>query len=452
MMPPVVITLRLLLLWLILLPNLAAADPITSSALGRRALSQPMPGLTATELEQFLQGRSLFAQMWVISPSADQQVDGLGPLYNAISCASCHPGNGHGRAPDRPGQAMRSMLVRLSLPGHDIHGGPRPHPFCGDQLNEQGVPGVAGEGRASVSYQEQVVRLADDTAVTLRRPQLNLSASRCQPATELLTSARIGPALVGQGLLDAIPNAAILQRADPEDRDADGISGRPNPVYDVALQQMTTGRFGYKANVPNLRQQIASAFHGDLGISSSLFPDQNCTAAQTDCQTAATGGDPELSDEQLDQLVFYHQTLALPARRQPEAPNVQLGEQLFYQAGCESCHRAQFKTAANASPAILANRTIQPWSDLLLHDMGPELADNRPDFNASGQEWRTTPLWGIGLADKVSDHPGFLHDGRARNLLEAILWHGGEASKSRTAVTLMSREQRRALLDFLHSL
>ncbi|MCB1638280.1 MAG: c-type cytochrome [Thiothrix sp.] len=443
--------LAVLLSALLLLPSLLLAGSISTDDTGRRALSQPME-LDKAQREHFANGRSLFKQMWVISPSTDQAVDGLGPLYNRISCAACHPGNGRGRAPDTPADAMRSMLVRLSLPGRDTQGGPLPHPAYGDQLNEQGIPGVPGEGSIAISYQEIPLFLNGGTAVTLRKPSLHWQEARYGATDGILTSARIGPALVGLGLLEAVPEAVIREWEDPDDHNRDGISGRINRVRDVETRQHRMGRFGLKANVATLRQQIAAAFSGDLGITSSLFPQENCTLAARACTLAVNGGSPELSAEQLADITLYHQTLAVPEQRNRDDPQVQYGQQLFRQAGCASCHRPLLYTAADARPELLGGRTIAPYTDLLLHDMGAPLADGRPDFEATGSEWRTPPLWGIGLADTVGDQVHYLHDGRARTLLEAILWHRGEAAASQQAVWAMTVAERAALLTFLRSL
>jgi len=449
------LSVRLLPLLLPLLVSAAAlAQPsaIETSDTTPRALSLPMAGLDPALREQFTQGRSLFAQMWVIAPSRDSTIDGLGPLYNRLSCASCHPGNGRGRAPDAPGEEMRSMLVRLSIAGASSVGGPNPHPRYGDQLNESAVPGVQPEGRAEIRYRPLPLTLGDGEQVVLRQPLLSLVEPGYGSFDGILTSARIGPALTGMGLLDALSDGEILAFADPADRDGDGISGRPNWAWDQQRGSLRLGRFGAKANVPTLRQQIAGAFAGDLGITSTLFMQDNCMPQQSGCAAIPSGGEPELSSEQLDALTRYHQLLAVPARRRLQDPQVQYGEQLFTLAGCGGCHRPTLRTAAEARPALLAGQTIHPYSDLLLHDMGWPLSDGRPDFAANGREWRTAPLWGLGLAQTVADKVGYLHDGRARTPLEAILWHAGEAQGSREAVIAMDRQEREALLAFLNSL
>jgi CxxC motif-containing protein (DUF1111 family) len=258
--------------------------------------------------------------------------------------------------------------------------------------------------------------------------------------------------MIGLGLLEAIPERTLLALADPDDRDGDGISGRPNRVWDWAQQRQVMGRFGWKANQPTVAQQATGAFLGDIGITSALFPRQNCTAAQARCSTVPTGGQPEISPERLDPVIFYSRTLAVPARRDLDDPVVQRGERLFAQAQCGRCHIPTLHTSPVNELPTLSHQTIHPYTDLLLHDMGAELSDERPDFDATGREWRTPPLWGIGLVFTVNGHTNFLHDGRARNVTEAILWHGGEAEAAREHFRHLPRPDREALVRFLESL
>jgi CxxC motif-containing protein (DUF1111 family) len=261
----------------------------------------------------------------------------------------------------------------------------------------------------------------------------------------------VAPAVFGVGLLEAVPEAHILAAADPDDTDGDGISGRPNQVADVVNGGTSLGRFGWKANVPSVEQQNAGAFHGDIGITSALFPDENCPPEQVACGSALSGGVPELDAAKLDRVTFYTRTLAVPARRDVGQPVTTEGQELFASLGCASCHLPELRTG-ESDIAALSNQVIHPYTDLLLHDMGPGLADGRPDGEASGSEWRTAPLWGIGLVDTVNGHTRFLHDGRARNLSEAILWHGGEAQASADAFRASPARARDALIAFLESL
>ena len=229
----------------------------------------------------------------------------------------------------------------------------------------------------------------------------------------------------------------------------DGISGRIHMIWNADTGEFVVGRFGWKAAAPSVLQQSANAFLGDIGITSSMHRDQNCPEAQTACAAAVSGGDPEVSDQRLADVVFYTQTLAPPAARgYAERKD---GAELFFAAGCHRCHVPRITTGKHEIEA-LSGQVILPYTDLLLHDMGPELADHSPEHDASGSEWRTPPLWGIGLIPAVNDHQRLLHDGRARGVAEAILWHGGEAESSREAFRNMSAEDRQALIDFINSL
>jgi CxxC motif-containing protein (DUF1111 family) len=266
-----------------------------------------------------------------------------------------------------------------------------------------------------------------------------------------MVSPRIAPAVMGVGLLEAVPAGDITARADPDDSDGDGISGRPNQVWDPVAEAMALGRFGWKAGQPTVRAQAAAAFVGDLGITSTLHPDQPCTAVEADCAAAPDGGMPELDDNKLDRVTFYNRTLAVPARRDVTDVAVQAGAQNFAELGCSSCHTPTMSTGDDDIPA-LAQQEIHPYTDLLLHDMGSRLADDRPEFAASGTEWRTAPLWGIGLVERVNGHTRFLHDGRARSLEEAILWHGGEAAAAQQGFRDLSATERAELIAFLESL
>ncbi|MHC6225091.1 di-heme oxidoreductase family protein [Pseudomonas sp. X10] len=417
----------------------------------REAFARPLPSLVGeTQLERFYRGRSLFRQAWVIAPSRDEAFDGLGPLYNRITCIACHPKNGRGQAPASPAEPMRSMLVRLSVAGHDAHGGPAPHPAYGDQLNELGIPGVPGEGRAHVVWQERLVTLADGESVSLRSPQLRFSELAYGPLGDVQTSARIAPPVFGLGLLEAIEANTLQGLAD--EAKPDGVKGRVNLVWSVERQRTEAGRFGLKANQPDLRQQIASAMHGDLGITSPLYPEQNCSPVQLACRQAVSGGEPELDALQLGDLYFYLAHLAPPPRRDRGKAEIMQGERLFSEIGCAVCHRPRLTTGHHSGFPALSQQQVEPYSDLLLHDMGEGLADGRGDFLANGRQWRTPPLWGLGLNERINPGSGYLHDGRARTLDEAVLWHGGEAAAARGRFAGLSADERSALRAFLRSL
>ena len=425
----------------------------------RNAFSMPSANLSPSRRLDFSVGNSFFRSPWVIAPSTTTARDGLGPLFNTNACQNCHikDGRGHPPAPDAVNSV--SMLVRLSIPDQPAYArlieqtGVVPEPVYGAQLQDMAVPGVAPEGKVRVEYQPVLVHFKDGTAVELQKPTLQITQLGYGPMhPDTRFSARVAPPMIGLGLLEAIPEEAILANANT----GDGVAGRPNRVWDDAQQKTVLGRFGWKAGQPNLNQQNVHAFSGDMGLTTSLRPVDDCTPAQTDCLQAPNGngpdGEPEVSDNILRLVEFYTRNLAVPARRDVGSPQVLAGKNLFYQAGCASCHTPTFTTSANAAEPELANQVIHPYSDLLLHDMGDGLADNRTEFAASGRDWRTAPLWGIGLTRTVSGHTRFLHDGRARNLLEAVLWHGGEAESARQQVLQFDAGQRAALLAFLNSL
>jgi CxxC motif-containing protein (DUF1111 family) len=417
----------------------------------RMAYTQPIPALAEEDRVKFFQGRSLVRQVWIIPPSETPQIAGLGPLYNRISCIACHGANGRGYAPETADEPMRTMLIRLSVPGQDPHGGPLAHSVYGGQLNENGVPGVPGEGRTEVHYSYRTMSLGGGEKIKLRKPTFRLVDLAYGPLPgNLLTSPRIAQQLYGLGLLEAVPESTLVAMAS-ENKPA-GIKGRINRVWDEEKNMSVAGRFGWKANMPNLRQQIAGAFIGDMGITSPLFPQENCMPMQTACTQSPSAGKPELSTEQLDATEFYHFALAVPQRRNVSDKLVQQGERLFMAAQCSACHVPELQTGEFDKYPALAHRTIHPYTDLLLHDMGEALADHRPDYLANGREWRTSPLWGIGLAQKIDPRAGFLHDGRANSLIEAVLWHDGEAAASADIVKQMTPSERHALSTFLESL
>jgi len=425
----------------------------------QNAYSMPSANLAPMRRLDFSVGNSFFRNPWVIAPASTTARDGLGPLLNTNACQNCHIKDGRGHPPAPDATSAVSMLVRLSIPAGPEHAevvrerGIAPEPSYGGQLQDMAIPGVAPEGKVRLRYSTEQVRFADGTEVELRRPEIelnDLAYGDMHPETRM--SLRIAPPMIGLGLLEAIPEEALLANADPDDRNGDGISGRPNRVFDQTSRQTVIGRFGWKAGQPSLNQQNADAFFNDMGLSTSLLSGSSCTDRQTECRAMPDGGEPEVSDDILAQVLFYTRNLGVPARRNVDDPQVLAGKTLFHRAGCQSCHVPQFTTAADAAEPELANQLIRPYTDLLLHDMGEGLADNRPEFEASGREWRTPPLWGIGLTQAVSGHTQFLHDGRARNLLEAILWHGGEAEKARQIVLGYDQNERTALLSFLESL
>jgi len=340
--------------------------------------------------------------------------------------------------------------VRLSVMGDD--GTSLPHPVYGGQLNDRSINGVPAAGRAKIAYEEIQGQYPDGETYTLRKPSYIFESMAFGKLGEkVLFSPRVAPAVHGLGLLDAIDDKTILAMADPDDNDGDGISGRPNYVWDAVNKKKSIGRYGWKANVATIQEQDAGAALGDMGITTNLFPEENCPEGQVECQTAVKGDDVDMSDKQLDKMSFYVATLAPPARRDVEDALVKRGGRLFERAQCSACHTPQVTTGKH-DIAALSYQEIQPYTDLLLHDMGDELADGRPDFEATGNEWRTPPLWGLGLIKTVNKHTYLLHDGRARNIEEAILWHGGEAEQSKEKFKQMDKKDRSALIKFLEKL
>jgi CxxC motif-containing protein (DUF1111 family) len=429
----------------------------------QNAYSMPSANLSPTRRLDFSVGNSFFRSPWVIAPSTTTARDGLGPLFNTNACQNCHIKDGRGHPPAPGDSNAVSMLVRLSIPNDPAYAsliektGVLPDPVYGGQLQDMAIPGVAPEGKVRVDYIPRLATFSDGTQIELRQPKLQISQLGYGPMhPDTLFSARVAPPMIGLGLLEAIPEAAILANADPDDTNADGIRGRANQVWDDSQQKTVLGRFGWKAGQPTLDQQNAHAFSGDMGLTTRLKPMDDCTPTQTDCRQAANGngvdGELEVSDNMQRLVLFYSRNLGVPARREVNNATVLAGKNLFYLAGCQQCHTPRFTTSANAAEPELANQVIRPYSDLLLHDMGEGLADQRSEFQASGRDWRTPPLWGIGLSEQVSGHSQFLHDGRARNLLEAVLWHGGEAQAAQQRVLTFDAHQRQALLAFLNSL
>lgn len=436
---------------------------------GDDAFSQFSANLNAAGETDFRLGQALFQKLWVAAPSSTQASDGLGPLYSARACQSCHPRDGRGHPPTADAPNTISMVLHLSIPPRDAadHAALAekrlaaiPEPHYGLQLQEFAVPGLPAEGRIAIDYTEIEMELAGGERASLRKPEYRIADPGYGPlAADAMISPRIAPATLGLGLLEAIHPTDILAGADPEDLDGDGISGRAAMVRDPESGQVMLGRFGWKATAPTVRAQTATAFAVDLGLSTPDIdlPYGDCTPLQSQCLTLPHGeqarlGKGEAPEAVLNLVAFYAANLAVPARRDVDNPEVLRGKQAFHDAGCAACHRPSYVTRRDATRPEHAFQLIWPYSDLLLHDMGEGLADNRPAGDAGGREWRTAPLWGIGLTRQVSGHTFFLHDGRARSFLEAILWHGGEAEAARNAVIAFSPETRAALIRFLESL
>ncbi len=402
------------------------------------AFSHPAPGLAGARLALHDEGDVAFEQQFV-SPV-------LGPVFDNVSCESCHVGDGRGRPP-YPGEAFESMLFRSSIPGLGPHGGPNPVPGgLGGQLQLRGA-GILPDAQALIQYVEHHGTFADGTPFQLRAPTYLLTGVRQPLPGNLLVSPRVAPAVVGLGLLEAVPESEVLGIAAAQR--VIGVSGHPNYVWSEVAQRVALGRFGWKANNPSLVQQTAGAYNGDMGVTTALFPAEPCEGAPG---PVCARHEVELDADVVAAVAFYSRTLGVPARRNLTDPMTVRGEVLFHAAGCANCHVPTLRTGVLAGVPEVSNQTIHPYTDLLVHDMGPALADNRPDFQASGREWRTAPLWGVGLVETVNGHTNFLHDGRARSLLEAVLWHGGEAAASQARVLRMPAADRAALIAFLRSL
>ncbi|MCO5143153.1 MAG: c-type cytochrome [Oligoflexia bacterium] len=411
------------------------------------AFQHPFPDVSREQRREFFVGNSFFRDAWVVAKSTTEARDGLGPVFNSVSCSGCHALDGRGPA-FKNGRVHLSLLFRLSRVGTD---GIFPDPEYGGQFQPLGIKDVEGEGRVAVEFRAVKGTFADGTEYELREPIYRFE-NLSQGPMKARFSPRQAPQLAGIGLLEAIREEDILAQADPKDLDQDGISGRPNFVDDLIANTKRIGRFGWKAGQPTLIQQNAAAFNGDLGITSNLFPKDDCTATQTKCLSAPNGGDPELSDHILSRVTTYTQLLAVPQRRIHDPESVERGEKIFQQIQCAKCHTPSYVTGSDHPIDLLRDQKIYPYTDLLLHDMGMELADHRPEEGANGREWKTPPLWGLGLLQTVSKHENLLHDGRARGLEEAILWHGGEASASRDFYKKLSLSEREDLLTFLRSI
>ena len=454
---------------LIVMSSAALSDPrlpggqTSSRVQGANAFSQPAANLSFDERLSFSVGNSFFQNSWLAAPATTTARDGLGPLFNTNSCQGCHIKDGRGHPPEEGQKNTVSTLVRLSIPESEqnpraIHESVVAEPNYSDQFQDFAIPGVKPELKIVWRWQN-VQSATPQGMVSLRKPNLqltDLAYGALHP--DAVISPRVAPAMIGLGLLEAIPEASIrahagAQQESDDEIAADGyaVSGKPNEVWDQRANKLTLGRFGWKAGKPTVEQQSAGAFFGDMGLSTSLNPGTPCTEAQTECARQPHGGTPEVSDETLEFVTFYASHLAPPDRPNALDKEIVAGEKVFTDTGCATCHRPKWQTGTHTS-AALSNQTIYPYTDLLLHDMGEGLADNRPEFEANGQEWRTPPLWGLGDYTDVNGHTELLHDGRARNITEAILWHGGEAQNSREQFNALSEREQLKLIGFLESL
>ncbi|MEI1276922.1 di-heme oxidoredictase family protein [Leptospira venezuelensis] len=463
-----------------------APDPgeAFSGGYGTRFISNPTSFDTpfvnlSSDGIKFNTGNNFFNRAWVAEGNSASS--GLGPTFNTSSCQNCHASDGRGAPPSGGGTLFSSVgiLIRLSKVGvsDPTTGGPVGLDSFGLQLNHKGIGctspftydsnfdcnGTTGanftppEGTASVSYTgTPVVRnYTSGGTVTLNTPVYSISwnVNFGGAPSSFNLSPRTAPMIPGLGLLEAIPESTILGWADPTDSDGDGISGKVNMVWDAKNHKKVMGRFGWKANEPSLFQQNQGAFLGDIGITSPLFSTDNCPSTQTQCLAAASGtADPEITASIADSVNFYTRLVAVPARRNLSDQDVIDGKAIFSSIKCDACHKPFVLTGNVPGLPELSFQYIKPYTDLLLHDMGPDLADGRPDFDADGQEWRTPPLWGLGLIQEVNGHLRLMHDGRANGIEEAILWHGGEADTARNGFQNLSLTDRQKLIKFLESL
>jgi len=451
--------------------HLSGGSATSLKSINRNSFSHASQNLKFDQELNFKVGNGMFRKIWVSAPASTKASDGLGPLFNAKSCQRCHLKDGRGHPPKAnwPEDNAVSMLFQLSIPAQSQQEQAQldsleipviPEPTYGTQLQDFSIKGHKAEGNIQIKYEKVDVLLSDNELITLRKPNynvVNLGYGPMHPDT--LFSARVAPPMIGLGLLEMITEVDILTQADPDDLNNDGISGRPAWSRNRRTQDLQLGRFGWKAGQPTLDQQNQVAFNGDIGLSTPLqsAPSGDCTINQDVCLLAPSGDSVQYEDREVGQIMtdlvlFYTQNLAVPARRNVGDETVLAGKKLFYETGCVTCHKASYTTGSDDNKKALSNQKIWPYTDLLLHDMGEGLADNRSEGVASGREWRTPPLWGIGLTQIVNGHSQFLHDGRARGFLEAILWHGGEAHLTKQKVIEMTSIQRKSLITFLESL
>jgi len=417
--------------------ELAPGGDTTTPETGIGAFTVQAANLPLARRGDFESGLQFFQLPWVVAPGRPE-ADGLGPTFHSDTCLGCHVRNGRG--------GLSTILLRIGL-GPDNE----PVPGYGSQLQPFGIAAVSGEGTpARTEVPVTHVRANGKTASLLGVTYTIQNPAFGPLGPALRISPRIAPQIVGQGLLEAIAEADLIANADPNDTNGDGVSGRVHWVDDGGA--LRVGRFGWKAMHASVESQTAAAFAEDIGITSSRFPDVNCPEGQTACRAAPSGGAPELGATRLAVTVAYMRLLGVPQRRGGDTIEVLRGKALFTSTGCASCHTPSFVTRKDASEPELAGQRIWPYSDLLLHDMGERLADHRKEGDAGEREWRTPPLWGLGLVPIVNGTRHLLHDGRARTLEEAILWHDGEAAAARLAYEKLPALARAELEAFVESL
>ena len=436
----------------------------------KNAYSLPLKNIRTENRINFFVGNSMFRRVWLPPSTLHEAKDGLGPFFNADSCQNCHINDGRGHPPSLswPGDDAISLVIALAIPPQNEFEKKQletlqiksfPDPNYGSQLSDFATEGVMPEGKVMIEYDYFPIAFDNGKVVNLRKPNFsisNLKYGKLHPDIQI--SARIAQPIIGLGLIEGISDRDILMNVDPNDKDKDGVSGKANRVRNEITDELVLGRFGWKASQPSILQQTTDALYHDMGLSSTFSSQSNnCSKIQIDCQSVATGNSAdydnvEVSNEQIDLMIFYQKHLSPPGRRDVNNKEVLKGKKIFFESGCNSCHVQKFTTSRDIENPSLSEQVIWPYSDFLLHNMGEDLADNLSEFNATGIEWRTPPLWGIGLTNVVNGHTNFLHDGRAQNILEAILWHGGEAENSKNKILKLSLSEVDQLVRFINSL
>jgi len=447
------------------LPESLSAGDLTHFHSKEKAFEQEAPNLPWGLSAAFDRGDGIFERPYAPAerPGFSYNADGLGPIFNNVSCESCHVGDGRAKPPAGPHEMLNGGFIRVSVPGTGPYGKPLSPKGYGHQIGDRAIDGVKPEAKARINWLEHSGTFPDGTEYSLREPEFLLTElAYGEMPKDAVFELRMAPPVHGLGLLEAIPEETILAWADPNDENGDGISGRPNYVWDLERGGKIMGRFSWKANAFDIRQQSADAAYNDMGVNNLLFlyrhddqskshkSRQNCEPEQRACLKATDSLDYELNPAQLADVTTYLQLLGVVYRRNMDDPNVQKGEELFHQSGCESCHKSLVMTGEHEL-ARLENQLIRPYTDLLLHDMGKGLSGRR-DYEATKQEWRTAPLWGIGVTETVNGHTNYLHDGRARNVEEAILWHGGEAEAAKQNYMRLTKKERQLLINFINNL
>jgi CxxC motif-containing protein (DUF1111 family) len=415
-------------------------------------LLKPINNLNNDEYDKFMLGRSFFSIPWVEAPAITTARDGLGPLFNANTCISCHPGNGKGTLFNKDGFVSRSLIARLSVDATNSnqdqellkYKGFVPHSVYGNQLSINGIHGVDFEGNIKVDFEKKEVLFPDGEKQTLLIPKYSLINLNYGTLDNANISYRLAPTLNGMGLINLISDEDIIKNEDINDANGDGISGKANWVYSNITKKVELGKYTWKASVYSLKEQVAGAANNDMGLTTSIFPNDNCTVSQKACNEAPKAKDAiDLPDERLDAITYYLKHIKAYAPKITK--EYKEGLEIFEQISCAKCHISSFDTKEGFK--------VFPYSDFLLHDMGEDLSDGRVEFKADKNEWRTAPLWGLALHEKINKQkPRLLHDGRARSFQEAILWHGGEAIQSKENFMNLPKEQRDKLLKFLQEL